>query len=271
MTASETLPNFTKPPVEEVACSLQFAMPLPLGLVDFGSLVAAYRPLYPQLEEQPPLPPISTGPEQVAFQFQFGMATIQLPRLWLLNETGNSLVQLQRDRLGVNWRRTKPQDVEQAYPRYRIAVRPSLVDAHSRLVEGLAGMREAAPSISAFEVVYVNPIPMSADQHPSDILRCLTSDYGGALSEPTDGLNLQLTFPLVPLDGTLTVTAGLARRADDSNDDPLILLMQLTARGTVPNGTFESALDCVDVAHDSIVRGFASLTTDEMHMQWGRL
>lgn len=49
-----------------------------------------------------------------------------------------------------------------------------------------------------------------------------------------------------------------------------IYVMNLIARGAPDNPTVESALSFFDEAHQWIVNGFTSLTTDEAHTQWGR-
>lgn len=212
------------------------------------------------VEEHPPLPPINLGGQ---FNFQFG-AQFELPRLWMIDDTGNTLVQFQRDRFGINWRRSG----DAPYPRFRGAVRPALIDAHRRLVALTEALGLGQPTFDAFDMTYVNPIPLEPGQQLSDVIRPWSGDLLDDLGEPIHGVNLQVTFAMPATDGLMTADAGIARRVEDGSS---LVLLQLTVRGRVADGSFDSALQCVDTARQWIVKGFASMTTKSMHVKWGRI
>ena len=256
-----TLPSFLQPPVDEVACSLQFESAMQIRAVDLAVIAESFRDAYPNIEEHPPLGPIPTG--GINFNFQIGVIS-ELPRLYMIDETSTRLVQLQRDRFGVNWRRAGGEGV---YPRYDEAVRPSLVDACNRLVKALGSLGLEIPKVSAIEVTYVNPIPLPGGAAIEAAIRPWSGKLGPELggAEPTS-ISLQLVFPIPEIDGTMSAEAVTATRTSDGV--PAVLL-NLVVRAAV-NVSIEQAIEKVDIARDWIVRGFASLTTDAMHDFWQR-
>jgi hypothetical protein len=54
-------------------------------------------------------------------------------------------------------------------------------------------------------------------------------------------------------------------------DNSPILLMNLTARGAPLGEGISGAFDFFDLGHEWIVKGFADLTTAEMHRAWERI
>jgi hypothetical protein len=54
-------------------------------------------------------------------------------------------------------------------------------------------------------------------------------------------------------------------------DNRPILVMNLTARGEPAEPTNEGVLSFVDRGREMIVRGFASITSPEMHKVWRRI
>ncbi len=79
---------------------------------------------YPLNETQPPLPSQierfdDTFNPQVPL-VTFSAVDIDLSRFWFLSEDGTNLIQIQRDRLVVNWRQ---QTGDEVYPRYEPVLR----------------------------------------------------------------------------------------------------------------------------------------------------
>lgn len=67
--------------------------------------------------------------------------------------------------------------------------------------------------------------------------------------------------------GRLQVSAQPRRRLVD--DSPIIQL-ELTARGIPLGEDLDGVLRCFEFGHALIVRGFAAITTPEMHRIWER-
>lgn len=258
---SLVLPSFRKPPVSEVACGLQYATSIPFELDDIISTRAHFADRYPGVEQHPPLPRMTTQ-AQLAGVEVVDVSGPLLPRVWFIG--GSDLVQLQSDRLTYNWRKHADSD---DYLRFADHVRPAMIEAHDRLVAWLHERGYSEPPIDMFEVAYVNPIPLEPGDEYASIVRSLRPSDGSAtiLPQPSQ-IQMQHGFDMPETAGFLRMDIRSVRRIAD--DAPMIL-MQLTAQGQV-GGTFEDFLSRVDIAREWIVRGFADMTTEEMHSRWER-
>jgi uncharacterized protein (TIGR04255 family) len=263
--------------VTEVALGVYFSPPLNLRTAQFGKLWDRWRDRYPRTEDQPPLPPIPlesfTQPFPV-LSFQF-TGTLPGPRVWYLSDAGDRVIQIQPDRLVLNWRHTTE---EEPYPRYK-ALFPAFSEAARDLIAFLSEEGLALPTIVQAEVTYVNPIPIDALGDSGDLSHLITL-WSGALSDE---------FLPTPEDVRLSIRY---RIPDPSSGDPIgrlyvegtpafhqgvesvkaseVFMLQIFARGKPLGDGLEGALAFLDVGHDWVVRGFTSLTTERMHEEWGR-
>src|SRR5438477_13086670 len=103
------LPEYSEPPVVEVAISLQFEVFESLRSPHFGLLWEKFRSEgYSRIEEHGELAPAFEEFEQVPKKVGIRVQTFDdappPARIWFLNEPHNELIQVQRDRLIVNWR-----------------------------------------------------------------------------------------------------------------------------------------------------------------------
>lgn len=98
--------TFERPPVQEVALSMQFA-PETFDLETIGRFARDLHDALPERQRQPVLPRMvetferATAPTSVQINFE---PLTALPRTWFLSTDGVELVQLQHDRLTLNWR-----------------------------------------------------------------------------------------------------------------------------------------------------------------------
>lgn len=143
--------RFTRPPVIETAMAVEFSAVQGLTITDLVHLADTWADRYPARQEQPPLPP-STPPGGGPV-LQFGPTSGV--RFWCVDEERSLLLQLQPDRLILNWRSTG--DSTQRYPGYpdletEFALRWSQLTA---FVEA-KGMAPPSPKLAEF--TYVNVI-----------------------------------------------------------------------------------------------------------------
>ena len=75
------------------------------------------------------------------------------PRLWLQSATGDRVVQLQQDRIVVNW---KQGTNDSTYPRYR-SIRKALLDAWDKLRTSINDLDLDMPQPSICEAQYIKP------------------------------------------------------------------------------------------------------------------
>ena len=277
---NKVLPEYAHPPVVEVALAIEFEQPVGFRSLDLGRLADAWvdGEAWPVAEERPLLPPMdppSDDDDLLDSLLNALTGTAEPPpRLWLQNDAGDRVVQIQHDRLVVNWRKS---DAHGDYPRYG-TVREQLRDAWQQLVTVCTkqlGLDEPIPSLC--EIQYVNHI---------------TSDYGwvspnstAQLMVPWHGLDTSDFFAANHLnqfsvhchfpqdrEGWLTIDCWTSHSPlDDSDDSSPPMFLKLTARGEAESADFNSALGFFDVAHRWIVEGFTEITTSEAHKIWRRL
>lgn len=260
------LPSYARPPVAEVVLTIQFVEPLPVDFFALAELADAFSDRYPIKEAQPSLSPMALEATPVALRLDVGQVA-DLPRLWFLDEDGSRLVQLQSDRLSVNWRRSS--DPEDEYPRYDSFVRPMAEDAWNRLVRGLAEHNIDPPQIQLCEVLYINPIEADGlvwTEHSelANVIAPWSGSYSDDFLPAPSHVSMTIRYELPNSDGWMLAELHPTQRAD--NGTPTYLL-QLTARGSC-EGSYQSALLFFDTAREWIVRGFTSLTTKDMHAHW---
>lgn len=267
------LPDFTNPPVIEVALSVQFA-PLPtFRTPHFGLLWSEFRNEFPRTEEHPPRPTVM---ERFDKRPAPGMdvrveVAFPVPQSRFLNDKGTELIQVQQDRFVHNWRKMGEAD---EYPRYE-AVKRRFEEELGIFRRFLAreGLGDLVPN--QCEVTYVNHIVSGVgwERHGElgEIITTWRASYSDAfLSEPEDiGLRIRYIIPGVdgkPL-GRLLVGIDPAFRRED---DKPIYVLTLTARGRPSGEGIEGALNFLDIGREWIVRGFTSVTSPRIHECWGR-
>lgn len=107
MTPRVPEPVFDNPPVAEVTLSVQFAPLFDLTAVHIGKLWETWAEDYPNTEEHDelaPLPDEATA-SRLAPSLHIAIRDRPLPRTWFLDALGEHVIQVQRDRLVLNWRR----------------------------------------------------------------------------------------------------------------------------------------------------------------------
>jgi uncharacterized protein (TIGR04255 family) len=265
-TAVIELADYAAPPVVEVSLGFQFE-----SLPHYNSVLAAglwdrLKHQYGQIEEQPPLEPVfeTFGSNDGAFpqtRFEFVSGAVQ-PRYFFINKDSSQLVQLQRDRLHLNWRLS---DAASAYPRF-----PAL---RANFEEALAAHRDWAADLgdqatpTQVEVVYVNSIPL----HDGAGQQCGLSHvfpWLGGLPGLTENGSFQFR-----------------RRLFDESDQPVARLhftlqygtdeqgdrearMIFMVRGRPQDPSERSCLQMVDDGRKIIVQTFTGMTSDAAHELW---
>jgi hypothetical protein len=272
MNAHRRPPTFERPPVTEVALSLQFEELSGLTSIHFGPLWDIFRERYPRIEQQPPLARMAERFDETSSQPQLQVQFVtsqMLPRYWFVSESGNELVQVQQDRFAYNWRKNAEDAV---YPGYPI-LRERLIE-EIRLFQGFvtdAGVGDL--SFDQCEVTYVNQLsPGAVWRRPADIGRVLSfwSDdpdvFGDLEAVRVATQDRRLGAEGAPV-GRLYFEAGTAIRGVDG---ALILSLNLVGRGAPASASLVDALTMVDAEHDWVIDKFLDVTTEEVQRDWGR-
>lgn len=272
------LPSFKKPPVVEVVLSLQFNTLDKLRVAQMGLLFAEFAKELPRSEEQGTLPPVyerftPEAPPMPRVRIDT-FDTPPLPRLWLLSDDSTELVQLQQDRFISNWRRADGAAATCLYPHF-----PWVFESFKKRLGVFQGFlsREGLGEITPnqCEVTYINHIESAGDPEtrpdPSGILAVWKTRYSDQFLGQPEDVALKIRYVIPGADGRpagrLHVSVQPAVRLSDRRP---IYIMELTARGAPLSPDLEGAYRFFGLGHEWIVRGFTSITTQEMHQVWER-
>lgn len=269
--AQRLLPEYAKPPVVEVACSIQFEPLQGLHAGRLGMLWEIYRERYPGVEQHPPL---AAAREQFeAKTLRIGVSledAFPMPRLWFLNPGGTRLIQVQRDHFIVNWRKL---DTETEYPRYE-SIRDTLVDEFARFQDFLKTHDLDMTPVVQTELTYVNHIDARQSDGSRKSLSEIVQVWTG---ENTDGTLPQFEEAsfharYITRDGD-KATGRLHINLEPQlyvRDSAPVYTLTLIARSAPPSPDLGGALSSLDKGHVAIVNGFTAISTKQMHSVWER-
>lgn len=255
------LPEYTSPPVREVAVSVQVA-PLPAAFVAHAARIGDKMDgRYPTIEVHPPLPPLYASLHRPTVHFDLGGQPSV--RTWLANPAGTELIQLQSNRIAYNWRADQETGGED-YPRWQ-HIRSRFTGVFATVDEYCAfnGLGSLNPQI--VEVTYHNVWLLGTDETLDRLLAPLSSSWpGSGLPAEMAVSRLSLASPLDhAAGGALVIEAGAA--PDRSMHLQLVATIQLS-----PPNTIEEVRAAMDFGRVAIVRSFTAMTTTYAHELWGR-
>ena len=267
-------PFFAASPVVEVALSVALQPIAKLRMIELVRLRDALFQEFPRDEEQPPyLMPIEQfgdrqQPPRPVLQFLQGLPA---PRLWLFDQDSDpstQLIQLQNNYFARNWRKAPGA----AYPRYP-ALRQLFEQDLARLQDYLRteDLGDLVPI--QCELTYVNHIEAPAGGADlSSVLSLLArrQSLGKQAWPAPESIRLATQFLIehegAPV-GRVYVSADPAVRLDDNVP---VVLLNVTARGAPLSDGVHGVVEFLELAHVQAVSTFESITTSEMHKQWGK-
>ena len=269
------LPDFSKPPVVEVALAVQFDSLREMHVPQLGLLWQEFRDRFSITEEHAPLDAVVErfGTTRVSK----GTARIEMldspptPRCWFLNQAGTELIQVQHDRFVHNWRKA---GTDAEYPRYG-HLRETFEAELRRFSAFVARERLGVFTPNQCEVTYVNHIVANkcwqTHRDLAKVISVFQPTFSDGFLEAPEDVGLRMRFTITddagqPM-GRLHAGIDPGHRADAG--DPLFIL-NLTARGAPRAEGIGGVLDFLDLGREWVVRGFASMTTPSMHNEWGR-
>ena len=274
MEAEAKLPKFRRPPLIEVVHGIRFR-PLPMTIAHPGLFYLQIRDAYPQVQTVPPLLPIEeTFGAGAPVIFQVGLSSgAELPRAWFVSADDTMLVQLQQDRLLLNWRRSAGPADPAEYPHFE-AVSAEFRRVFAELVSFAADAGLGSIDPNQCEMTYINHIddhPIAQRPEPAELLTVWNSGNGPNFNLSLDDLAFTARYvlrngdqrPLGRLTAALTtlIAPGHQRR---------VFQLEITARGA-PMGTgLPGVVAFHELAHQQIVRCFAGITTEAAHIKWER-
>jgi uncharacterized protein (TIGR04255 family) len=253
-----TAVDFERPPVTEVACGVVFDPVPALTTGHIGLLWSELGREFPKTADR--LPIVADGSQLV----QVGADGVPCPvasRVWFVSADDQQVLQVQQDRVHLNWRRIGPDD---AYPRFE-AVYAAFVRNLVRFRDFVGRLGELRPR--QFELTYINVIAASPEG-----------------PGPFTGLFRDAVWPV----GVLPVPSSF-HHVDVVDVGPdggklRVVRRSVSLQGGRPASTLEftvfgpatsldvAALDAwFDKAHETIIDAFVELTdTESQDRAWKR-
>lgn len=266
----DPLPTYTNPPVIEVVIGVQFPPQPKLTTAMLGVFWESLGDGWQAPTEGQPIPPqfeTFGSPSRSSF-FEFAsQLAIEGPavRLMIKNSAGDRLIQIQNGRLHLNWKRVK----DSPYPRYE-----QLVEEFLTLLGELQAFLRShdIPAISPnqWEITYVNYAPPESvwgTPGEWEFFRPLRAVHGIPELTSVDSFSGEWHFEIVPQAGRLHVSF---RHGTILEPVPgIAVILSLTARGPLVATDQAVIRQGLDRGHESIVRTFRELSSDEANHYWG--
>lgn len=271
------LPKFHNPPVTEVALAVQFESLTALRATQLSLLWQdVFRVRFPKIEEHPPRAPAFEEfgimrPKTIGVEIEH---KFPVQRFWFLNEPETELIQVQQDRFIHNWRKRKG---DEPYPHYD-SIRDTFMIELEKFRHFLSGEQIGELIPNQCEVTYVNHIVQGEgwDRHGQfdQMFTVWASRYSDEFLPEAETVRFLAQY-LIPDSekkenqiGRLHINAQPGFHIIDNK--PMIVLT-LTARGRPLSGEgTEGVLSFLNIGREWIVRGFTSITTQDMHKFWER-
>lgn len=265
-------PNYANPPVVETVLGVQFERLSGWTNAHAGAFWTALgRDEWPSASDAPYIQPQFerfTEGAHWAKGVQLQLSQIASARIQLKNRAGDRMIQVQNGRLHFNWMGGK-------YPRYN-AVRDGFSGALSLFLEFVEKSNVGKFLPNQWEVTYFNNIPKgtlwrtSADWKFFQPLGAVPTIADVIQGESFTG---EWHFTIPGQRGRLHIEWQHALKSEPEQKDQEMIRLTLTARGPTDSCDDESRtqaiMDGLDLGHETIVRTFAILMSDEANKLWG--
>jgi uncharacterized protein (TIGR04255 family) len=266
------LPEYARPPLVEVAASIQFETLRELDAVRLGLLWSRFREQYPHTETHEPLPAVVEAFDRVSAR-RIGFSAAQsfpTPRLWFVSIDKTRLVQIQPNRLIVNWRKLEGHN---QYPRYD-TLKSVLRDAIETLSKFCADESLGEITPDQAELTYVNHLNAAREESArapvGDFMRCWSGEPSGFEPGSPEEAALRLQYVISLGSGARSRLYVELDSAYTGSERVPIYVFKLVSRGAPTQPTIASSLEFLDESHALIVNSFTQLTSDSAHTSWGR-
>lgn len=270
-TGPQSIHDYLHPPVVETVLSAQFVPIQGFSILHVGLYQETIREEFKRYEAKPPLGHMREefSPRGAVREQSFAFSTsIEPPfRAWFLDEKGNQIIQIQKDRFIYNWQKVAG---DEDYPRYQ-SIRKKFEEEWERFRAFLTKQHLKQPEVNQCEVTYVNHIEYEKGWKGYGELSKVFAPWSGLNSgdflPDLENINVNLTYRLHDNQGRLYVTMQPVIRARDAKE---VLQLNLTTRIVPSTARPEEVTKYFDLGRQWIVEGFDNLTTPEIRKVWGQ-
>lgn len=232
----QSLPEMSKPPVAEVVCGAFFA---PLDELDGLSLGAYWAERRDDFPERRLLPAVL---DNVDTTIEMGLPPL---RSWMISESEEYIVQLQRDRFYLNWRAGR----SQRYPRFQNT--PSSRGIASLLTEEFARFSDFCeraaherPTLVQADLSKINTLMHGEHWKDFDDLQAVLPILKGmdtAIEARTPEVNVQL---IDRRDWTTMIKIQSGREQD--GEKRALIRLEIRVQGPLSSDSFNATFDALN-------------------------
>ncbi len=267
----QAIHDFDDPPVVETVLSVQFVPIDGFSIPHVGLYHETIRKEFKRYETKPALGHVQEifSPKVGIKEHTFSFRLSEEPpfRAWFLDEKGNQIIQIQKDRFIYNWQKIEG---DEKYPRYQ-SIRNKFQAEWETFRSFLNRQGLKPPEINQCEVTYVNHIEYEKGWKGYGELSKVISPWSGVHSSNflpnPENINLNVTYRLHDNQGRLYVAMQPVLRARDAKE---VLQLNLIARVVPASSNADDTLKWLDLGRLWIVEGFDSFTTVDIRKVWGQ-
>jgi uncharacterized protein (TIGR04255 family) len=260
-------PKFNKPPVDEVSIGFSYHASSEINVLEFSKLWEKFKAQgFGTLQTHPPVPTRGSRVLQnVNFQFQL---IPDVPRFWFIKDSGEYIVQVQRNKFAINWRIAD--EPTKSYVSFEV-IQKHFWEYVAIFRAWFEETTKEKLRISEQEVTYFNSIPITGGIN-SDTVTDIYKDFQWSKKSVLPNKVSQLFFEvIVPVDELAAHMFILGHTAQkiETNEQIHRLELAVIEGNKVQEFNEKLMYKWYAEAHDKIVHGFVELTTPTMHKQWG--
>ena len=252
--------NYERPPINEVVFGVRF-QPLNDWLIPHvGAFWQIISDSFPRCEHANPI-----GDGLVADQ----ATGLIMPRVWLINQEDDRIIQLQAGRFHMNWRKRED---SRPYPHFG-ELSKCFYDYFLKFRNFCIEQKVGEIDVMSYELTYINHIPTEKFWNfPRDVGKVIGQlkwqrPSKRFLPHPAE-MRWRATFEVPESQGTLSINLHSAKRQSDGKD---LLVLELSMRGRPSESPLDNLKDWFSLANEWVDRGFEDVTSEKAQTElWGR-
>ncbi len=263
------LPEYERPPIDEVAIGVQFEPIEGISEAHIGLYWQSLRDSYPRTESKPrfeiPVESFSSDSQFVTPQVTIAPTKGMLGRTWLISEDEDYLIQVQNTHFVHNLRRR-----DSVYPRFDL-LKDKFWQTYEQFLSVLSSEQLKSPALTQIELSYINWI---TNMTMPEFFRPAGATKIEAKQMRSQAENQLFVARYMAEDETGNPIGRLHIHCQQAMHEVQRVpgnLMSLIFRVPIFPGWDRSRLNNVlELGRNAIVRSFTDLTTDEAHREWLR-